>query len=521
MTPRLAAPAIVLASLLLLPFLNKPFTMDDHLFLRAAAHALVDPLHPAGFEQVWNTGDRLPLSQYWLGGTLPAYVLAPVAALGSREWVAHLYQWLFLCALLMGSVSVARKLGCDRKQAGAVGMLVGSNPVALAMSATCMPDVMAAAFGVWGVDRALAFREERRIPAGLAAGALLAAAILCRGSAAAMLATAAMLLVPSKHKRAASCWWPVALAAALTAGWLFLQHGSAEAVHSLTGVRNAPRNLIGFLCFQALTAPLLAYWLLSTGWRFAVLAAGTVLLGVALSFAHSANLAAYAVPAALGVCWIAASTMMARDLGHVAPLMIWLCAGLAALPYVQMAAKYLLPGVPAAALLIVLHAGRVRQARFPLTVALLMAIGWISGAAIVAGDASLAGSQRAAVRAWVAPSLQLGKTVWAGGQWAFLGYAELAGARALANTPPLPQPGDTIVVSRLSYYGRFPHLPLRAEPVASFADRRCGVFVLNRTLAAGFFSSRFGYLPFALGCAELDRYDVYRVKMREVDLLRN
>ena len=89
MTLRLAAPAILISSLLLLPFLNKPFTIDDPIFLREARHALLDPLHPADFEQVWNAGDRLKLSQYLLGGTLPAYVLLPVAALGGREWVAR------------------------------------------------------------------------------------------------------------------------------------------------------------------------------------------------------------------------------------------------------------------------------------------------------------------------------------------------------------------------------------------------------------------------------------------------
>ena len=70
MTLRLAAPGIFLAGLLLLPFLNKPFTIDDPLFMREAAHALVDPLHPADFEQVWNAGDRQKLSQFLLGGTL-------------------------------------------------------------------------------------------------------------------------------------------------------------------------------------------------------------------------------------------------------------------------------------------------------------------------------------------------------------------------------------------------------------------------------------------------------------------
>ena len=119
------------------------------------------------------------------------------------------------------------------------------------------------------------------------------------------------------------------------------------------------------------------------------------------------------------------------------PYSIWLASGMIALPYVYMAAKYLLPGVPAAALLIVMHAARVRQPRYPLTVALLVALGWISGALIVVGDTTLASSQREAVNRLIAPRIRRGLKVWAGGQWAFLAYAENAGARALGNTPPL------------------------------------------------------------------------------------
>jgi hypothetical protein len=176
-----------------------------------------------------------------------------------------------------------------------------------------------------------------------------------------------------------------------------------------------------------------------------------------------------------------------------------------------MGAKYLLPGVPAAALLIVLHAARVRQRRYPLTVALVIALGWISGALIVVGDSTLASSQREAVQRLIAPRVRRGLTVWAGGQWAFLAYAEDAGAQALANTPPLPAPGDTIVVSRLDYYGMLDRLPIHRELLHTQADRRCGVFVLNRRLGAGFYSIRFGYLPFAIGCGEVNAYDVYRV----------
>jgi hypothetical protein len=277
-------------------------------------------------------------------------------------------------------------------------------------------------------------------------------------------------------------------------------------------MRNVPRNLVAFLCFQALAGPILVYALLSRGRQFLVLVAAVVSLGIALSWiTASAALMLYAVPAALGICLVAATTGMVRDLRNALPLVVWLGAGLIALPYVHMAAKYLLPGVPAAALLIVLHSARLRQQRLPLTVAILVALGWIAGALIVKGDATLATSQRDAVDRLITPRIKHGAKVWAGGQWAFLAYAEDAGARALANTPPLPDPGDFVVISRLDYYGRFDRLPFNRELLNSQSDERCGVFVLNRRLKAGFYSIRFGYLPFAIGCGEVNAYDLYRV----------
>ena len=516
MTWRLTAPAMVAAALILLPFLNKPFTIDDPLFLREARHALVDARHPADFEQVWNAGERLKLSQYLLGGTLPGYVRAPVAALGGREWVAHLYQFLILCGLLAAVVAVARRLGCDARHAGAVGLLVAANPVTLGMAATCMPDVMALAFGLAAMERLLAYRDSARVGGGIAAGLLFAAAVLCRASTLAMLPAGALLVMPSEWRRAAARWWPLALAAGVVAAFEVVTRGSDSALSGplalLTQFRNVPRNLVSFLGFQAMTGPVLAYALLSRGWKFAAVAAGIAGVGVALGVGFAApNLVQYAIPAALGLCFLLALAWLLRGVPYALPLTVWLGGGLVALPYVQMAAKYLLPGIPAAALLIVLHAAKWRQSRWPLTLALLVAAGWVCGAAIVVGDATLAGSQRAAVERMIAPRLRRGLKVWAGGQWAFLGYAEDAGARALGNTPPLPEVGDYIVISRLDYYGMFRRLPLRTELLNTERDQRCGVFVLNRALHAGFYSNHFGYLPFAVGCGEVNAYDLYRV----------
>jgi hypothetical protein len=254
--------------------------------------------------------------------------------------------------------------------------------------------------------------------------------------------------------------------------------------------------------------------LLGLGRRFAAVVAGLVAFAIALSvFGGSSSLALLAVPEALGFCFVLACWGIVGDLDlrRALPLVVWLGSGLVALPYVQMGAKYLLPGVPAAALLIVLHAARVHQRRYRMTVALLVALGWISGALIVIGDTTLASSQREAVERLIVPRIHSGATVWAGGQWAFLAYAEDAGAKALANTPPLPDPGDYIIVSRLNYFGQLGRMPIRLEPLDTLTDERCGVFVLNRELGAGFFSNRWGYMPFAIGCAAVDNYDLYRV----------
>ena len=394
--------------------------------------------------------------------------------------MAHLYQLLLLCGFLLASVSVARRLGCDRRQAGTVGMLIASNPVTLAMAATCTPDVMAMMFGMAGMDRLLLFRQERRWGVGLASGLLLAAAVLCRASTAPLLLVAALLLpMPAPWKRAAECLWPLGVAAAVVVLCLGLNRGPSAnatvgaAFQALTSMRNVPRNLVAFLCYQALTGPLLVYALLTRGRKFAGAVAALVALGVAGSTIAGAtggpaNLVLYAVPAALGICFILALVGVVGDSrsepaagqsepqppesvkeplrlrvdrrkrlshpgvpglaclvgqalspvnrflrgfsGRGLPLVVWLSAGLVALPYVYMGAKYLLPGVPAAALLIVLHAARVRQRRYPLAIALVLALGWISGALIVVGDTTLASSQRAAVDRLIAPRIHRGRS---------------------------------------------------------------------------------------------------------------
>ena len=54
LTLRLAAPAILLASLLILPFLNKPFHIDDPVYIWVADQIRRHPLDFYGFSTNWH-----------------------------------------------------------------------------------------------------------------------------------------------------------------------------------------------------------------------------------------------------------------------------------------------------------------------------------------------------------------------------------------------------------------------------------------------------------------------------------
>jgi 4-amino-4-deoxy-L-arabinose transferase-like glycosyltransferase len=57
---------------------------------------------------------------------------------------------------------------------------VASAPVALGMAGTLMPDIPAAMFSAWGLERYIVWMHTRRWSAGLMAACLLALAVLTR-----------------------------------------------------------------------------------------------------------------------------------------------------------------------------------------------------------------------------------------------------------------------------------------------------------------------------------------------------
>src|ERR1039458_9189345 len=119
---------MVLAALLVLPFLNTPFTIDDPIYLREAQHVLADPLHPQAFTMVWSTDLNLRVSQILPGGIAVPYLLIPAALARCAEWAGHLTQLVLLLAALFAAALAALRFGLDLRQARLTALLTAACP---------------------------------------------------------------------------------------------------------------------------------------------------------------------------------------------------------------------------------------------------------------------------------------------------------------------------------------------------------------------------------------------------------
>ncbi len=523
---RCAVPGILVSAAVLLPFLDKAFTIDDTLFLRQAEQVLTNPLHPTAFEMVWSEAP-VPrrVSRFMPSGPVMAYLLVPSVALGGAEWAAHLLQIGMMALAIFAVVSLGLRMGLSAGPATLAGVLLGTTPAALAMAGTAMPDVPAMALGVLGVERLYAWRQERRWHQSLVAAMSLALAPLARPHLLLMLVIGGLVLIEDfrvgKRWRLADLrsWLPLVLAPLISAAVIFLTrdpHGDtadmSRAAWTLSDIARWRGNTIAFAVHWVLVLPLAIPWILLRGrslWPSPVFffAAATALVAISgdgpddLWIAPVAGLGA-------AVLWdIALDAWKRRDRSQ-GILAAWLFVALPIALYVHVPSKFLLASAPAAALLIVRLAGRQPKRRAACVVLISCALGLALGVLILRADATFAGLGRRAATEVIAPQVAAGRNVWFSGHWGFQWYAEQAGARCLTTTPPHPKPGD-VAVSSLRAFGlsinEFPNRKL----LQSLADATPGGRLMSTTHGAGFYSNGWGYLPWAWGTDEIERFDIW------------
>ncbi len=110
-----AWPAVVFAWVMLLPYLNKAFLVDDAWFVAQAQHVLRHPLQPTNFDICWFGNEQCGKSWSMASGpALGAYLVVPAILAGGAEWVAHLIEMFFAALAIVSMTAIALRLGWDR-----------------------------------------------------------------------------------------------------------------------------------------------------------------------------------------------------------------------------------------------------------------------------------------------------------------------------------------------------------------------------------------------------------------------
>jgi hypothetical protein len=520
---------MLIAVAALAPFYDKAFTIDDTLFLRQAEHVLNDPLHPTAFEMVWS---EFPwptrMSAIMPSGPVMAYLLVPCVLAGGREWIGHLTQ-LLLFALGIGSTaSLAVRLGLEPRLARIASLVLVATPTALAMAAGCMPDTPAMAFGVVGVERLVAWKNERRLHQAIVGALALALAALTRSHLVLLWGIAALFLVGDFRsirnwtEVPRLLWLPLVIAPGLVAVAVVVTHDPASsagalfgAARTFSGLKNLASSLIAFSTHWTLAIPFAVPWLLLHPKRMLrrpLLYSAAVAAAVVLTLRGAQH--PFLIGAAAGIGLAAVWDVLddARRRGNVVQMMLgaWLLVATPVMIYQHMPSKFQLASAPAVAILLASALGeRLDKARRVATVA-IVASGLCLGLLIVKADADLGALGRDAARELIAPNVIAGHRVWFDGHWGFQWYAEKAGAFCLTATPPRPSRGDLAVSSFRTGGGVNALFPARTL-IRSVEGSSSGGRIISSSLGAGFYGTAWGYLPWAWGDDVLDRYDLWRL----------
>ena len=527
-----AIPAILVALAALLPALDKAFTVDDLTFLLQARHLLADPVHPTAFEMVFH-GTRIRLSQELVTGPVMAYLLLPSMLIGAPEWAAHVIQIVCLLAAAVGSATLALRLGGDRRQARAAALLLVTSPAVLGMAATAMPDVPAMGFAVIGVERLLAWKQNRSLAAGLASAILLALAALSRPHALMVLAVGAIWLL--SERLTGSCPRPVArtltsglvtplVLALLTIAGIVLLTRDPVSGRTIAGATTGRMdlgsvvfNLAGFTLDWATVFPLALLWpVLRKGRCRSPLVCWIafdlgMLLGVAAWYFGGEAWRSVPVLLLTGLSAAVLSDILLdswrnQDRTQLG-LGLWLLAALPAASYVHLPPKLLVVSAPAMAILLALQlppasSGRPVSVLVPLSAAGGLALGIL----VIRADTVLAEVGRVGGTI-VSQEGTSGRKIWVDGAWGFQWYAMAAGAEPMADTGPGPGTGD-ILVTGLHARGFAVHYPFKTLLLQRvFADP--GGRVDGQ--GAGFFTNRAGPWPWTWGREEIGRIEVWRI----------
>jgi 4-amino-4-deoxy-L-arabinose transferase-like glycosyltransferase len=537
---------VVLTLLCLLPFSGKAFHIDDPVYLWTAKQIVKHPLDPYGFNINWATSS-VPMSEATPNPPLVCYYAALVGGLaGWSERALHLGFMVWPLATVLGAYRLAGRFTSQPWLAAAATLLA---PALLVSATGIMCDTMMVALWIWATVFWVEGLDDQQKPVSLViAGLLIAACALTKYFGICLVPL--LFVYALAQKRALGRWAsflliPIFILAASEA-WSHGKYGHGmlafglhftaklgqargserfSAGHALVGLA-----FTGGCALPALTfAPLL--WSrkqLLIGGTAAILVTlayflGWISLGSAYPdpewlYKHAALVntqLALCLAGGISVLALAISDLRKRRDAPALLLFLWVAGAFVYAVFVswQINARSLLPLIPAAAILIArrLDETRVGVAAYARLAVLAPLV--ISGALSLWaawGDEELANTARTMANYVRSKSLHP-STISFLGHWGFQYYMELIGSRPLEKGGSNAHPGDLLVVplNNANLYD----LSSTVKPV-KIADFKIGAHLgtMSRELGAGFYSSDWGVLPFAIGPVADERYYVVRIE---------
>jgi hypothetical protein len=519
-----AWPALLLATACLLPFLNKPFLVDDPHFLVMARQIVSHPMHPMDFDECWNLSNDCTKA-YLLtpGNALMGYVLVPTVLGGAHEWMAHLTQLVLVWTAIVAMTSLVFRFGWNRAHAIAGALLLVATAPFLPMASTAMPDILATAVALVAMERLAAWKAEQKWGQGVAAAIALGLAGFARPHLALLLPLAAFYLLESANPKEILAqirrrYWlfaPALAGTVLLLGVIAITREHNLAINpptSFSGLKYIPENLRAYLLYFVFPLPLAVCWAanrLNMRRSLVLITAAAVPIAYLLLRHHTRPLAS-----SLGIVGLVVLSDLLfealRRREHTGLfLMLWILVPLPIVYYGQLPAKYLLPCMPAVSLLCfrLMEVYSARVARAAAITLIVAGAGY--SLLILHADAEFSRFGRDSMYRLIEPHVATGEKVWFGSQFSSYWYAPLAGATLTFPGGPQPKPGDLLVVG-LNERG---DLTLARFPHRTLVDEVSHKYRFGRTWGAGvgLYTNWIGSWMWGVGENPNDRYELWRI----------
>ncbi len=519
-----AWPALILATVCLLPFLNKAFLIDDPHFLTMARQIVKHPTHPMDFEICWNTIDACTKAyQLTPGNALMGYALVPTVVTGSHEWMAHLTQLVLVWIAVVAMTSLIFRFGWDRWHATVGALLLVAIPPFLPMASTAMPDILATAVALVAMERLAAWKEEHKWSQGVAAAIALGLAGYARSHLALLLPLAALFLMDSvkpreiveQVRRRYWLWTPVFAGFGLLTAIILTvrEHDLGIAAPSTVLIpAHTPGNLIAYLLYFSFPLPLAACWLanrLKAGRIWIILIVALMTFALNLSRMKDSVIPLLVVLGYATLSGVFFAAVKKREtIGLV--LVLWILIPLPIIFYTHLPMKYLLPCMPAVILLCFQLMSAYSKQVFRIASVVVIVASTAYSLLILRSDAEFADFGRGALYALITPHVAAGERVWFGGQYWSYWYAPVDGATLTVPGGPQPRPGDLLVVDVLAAEG---HSPLKRFPHSTLVETISHKYRFGRTMGEGkgLYSNGWGFWLWGFGETAFDRFELWRI----------